>query len=135
MEGLELEAQREAGLTREQELKEMASEHAIRLSKAHEETNRRLMKKRRELTDAVFRAAKQQLKEFAIRKDYVELLKKKASDLAQLGYEQVVFYVADRDQAVLKDICEAYGKPVRGNAMQIFCLEDFAWNVRKKESL
>ena len=81
MEGLELEAQREAGLTREQELKEMASEHAIRLSKAHEETNRRLMKKRRELTDAVFRAAKQQLKEFAIRKDYVELLKKKASDL------------------------------------------------------
>lgn len=77
MEGLELEAQREAGLTREQELKEMASEHAIRLSKAHEETNRRLMKKRRELTDAVFRAAKQQLKEFAIRKDYVELLKKK----------------------------------------------------------
>ena len=60
MEDLELEAQREAGLTREQELKEMASEHAIRLSKAHEETNRRLMKKRRELTDAVFRAAKQQ---------------------------------------------------------------------------
>ena len=40
MEDLELEAQREAGLTREQELKEMASEHAIRLSKAHEETNR-----------------------------------------------------------------------------------------------
>ena len=108
MEDLELEAQREAGLTREQELKEMASEHAIRLSKAHEETNRRLMKKRRELTDAVFRAAKQQLR------DYVELLKKKAADLAQLSYEQVVFYVADRDQAVLKDICEAYGKPCEG---------------------
>ncbi len=102
MEGLELEAQREAGLTREQELKEMASEHAIRLSKAHEETNRRLMKKRRELTDAVFKAAKQQLQEFASRKDYAELLKKKAADLAQLDYAHVVFYVAQRDQAVFE---------------------------------
>ena len=44
----------------------------------------------------------------------MELLKKKAADLAQLSYEQVVFYVADRDQAVLKDICEAYGKPCEG---------------------
>ena len=106
----------------------MASEHAIRLSKAHEETNRRLMKKRRELTDAVFKAAKQQLQEFASRKDYAELLKKKAADLAQLDYAHVVFYVAQRDQAVLKHM----ESPVRGNAMQIFCLEDFAWNVRKK---
>lgn len=132
MEGLELEAQREAGLTREQELKEMASEHAIRLSKAHEETNRRLMKKRRELTDAVFRAAKQQLKEFAIRKDYVELLKKKASDLAQLGYEQVVFYVADRDQAVLKDICEAYGKPCEGKCDADILLGGFRMECEEK---
>ena len=132
MEGLELEAQREAGLTREQELKEMASELAIRLSKAHEETNRRLMKKRRELTDAVFRAAKQQLKEFAIRKDYVELLKKKASDLAQLGYEQVVFYVADRDQAVLKDICEAYGKPCEGKCDADILLGGFRMECEEK---
>lgn len=132
MEGLELEAQREAGLTREQELKEMASEQAIRLSKAHEETNRKLMKKRRELTDAVFKAAKQQLKEYAVSKDYVELLKRKAADLAQLDYDAVVFYVADRDKAVLKDICEAYGKPCEGKCDADILLGGFRMECEEK---
>ena len=58
--------------------------------------------------------------------------KKKASDLAQLGYEQVVFYVADRDQAVLKDICEAYGKPCEGKCDADILLGGFRMECEEK---
>lgn len=114
MEDLELEAQKEAGMLREQELKELQSEQAIRLSKAHEETNRKLMKKRRELADAVFKEVREQLKAFALREEYTVFLKQKAKDMAQYDFEDVVFYVAKRDEKLLPLIKEAYGKKCRG---------------------
>ena len=51
---LEQSAQTEAGMLRETELREKQSEHAIALSRLHEDTNRKLMAKRKELNEAVF---------------------------------------------------------------------------------
>ena len=64
-------------MVREQELKELQSEHAIRLSKAHEETSRKLMAKRKELADLVFKEAKDKIKSFTKQGDYRDYLKKK----------------------------------------------------------
>lgn len=114
IQGLEAEAQREAGIAREQELKELQSEHAIRLSKTHEETNRKLMKKRRELADKVFLEAVEQIKNFTLSKEYADYLKKKAKALASGSYGSVVFYVAKKDEKLLSAICEAYGKECEG---------------------
>lgn len=58
---LEQSAQTEAGMLRETELREMQSEHAIALSRLHEDTNRKLMAKRKELNEAVFDEVKQRM--------------------------------------------------------------------------
>ena len=51
---IEAEAQQEAGMVEEQELRELNSEFAVRMSQLHEETDRRLMQKRNELTAQYF---------------------------------------------------------------------------------
>ena len=110
LQGLEADAQREAGIVREQELKELQSEHAIRLSKAHEETNRKLMAKRKELSDLVFQSAKDEIKAFTKKDEYRDYLKKKASALAKRSYTEAVFFVGKEDASLQDDIKEAYGK-------------------------
>ena len=45
---IEAEAQQEAGMVEEQELRELNSEFAVRMSQLHEATDRRLMQKRNE---------------------------------------------------------------------------------------
>lgn len=110
LQSLESDAQREAGIALEQELKELQSEHAIRLSKVHEETNRKLMAKRSELCDKVFHEATEKIKSFTQSKEYLEMLKKKAAALSATPYENVTFYVREADKAYLKDIEHAYGK-------------------------
>lgn len=111
LESLESDAQREAGIARDQELKELQSDHAIRLSKLREETNRKLMAKRKELCELVFTQAKEKVKAFTTSNEYREMLMKKASALAKATYEQVTFYVGSADEKYLSDIKTAYGKP------------------------
>ncbi|MEG0468641.1 V-type ATP synthase subunit E [Amedibacillus sp. YH-ame10] len=110
IQGMESEAQHEAGMEREQLLKEMLSDHAIALSKLHEETNRLLMAKRRELADQVFEEAVAKVKAFTQNEKYKDYLIKKTKDLADKGYGEVVFYVSKTDEKFLSDICKAYGK-------------------------
>lgn len=111
---MESDEQRVAYMAREQILKEMQSEHAIALSKVHEETNRKLMAKRREIALRVFNEAIEKIKEFTMKKDYVASLNKKAKDLATTSYDQVVFYVARKDEHLLSGLCEAFGKNSEG---------------------
>lgn len=132
IENMEQEARRIVGLSREQELKELANEHSIRLSKAHEETNRKLMQKRRELSEAVFQAAADKLKEFAQSTAYAQLLKNKAAALADLGYANVVFYVGENDQHLLEDIRKAYGKRCEGACDPSILLGGFRMECEEK---
>ncbi|MEG0330037.1 MAG: V-type ATP synthase subunit E [Longicatena sp.] len=108
--GLDQEAQREAHLELEQVLRELKSDHAIAISRAHEETNRKLMKKRRELADEVFHDAIEKIKEFAASKEYPEYLNKKAKAIANENYGYVEFFVGEKDEKYLSAICKAYGE-------------------------
>lgn len=125
IEEMEEEAQREAGLTKDQEIKEMMADQAIRISKLHEETNRKLMKKRRELFDAVFDEAKIKLKEYASSSECIQLLKQKASDLGKKDFDHVTFYTAKKDSELLKALQEAYGKACDGKADETIELGGF----------
>ena len=69
---IEAEAQQEAGMVEEQELRELNSEFAVRMSQLHEATDRRLMQKRNELTAEIFNACEAQVIAFADSKDYPE---------------------------------------------------------------
>lgn len=106
---MEAETQREAGIEREQLLKEMMSDHAIALSKAHEETNRKLMSMRKELSDRIFQEAVTKVKEFTNRDEYKDYLIKKAAELASANFANVTIYVSKKDEALLPAICKAYG--------------------------
>ncbi|MEF2783107.1 V-type ATP synthase subunit E family protein [Erysipelotrichaceae bacterium HCN-30851] len=125
IEEMEEEAQREAGLTKDQEIKEMMADQAIRISKLHEETNRKLMKKRRELFDAIFDEAKIKLKEYASSSECIQLLKQKASDLGKKDFDHVTFYTAKKDSELLKALQEAYGKACDGKADETIELGGF----------
>lgn len=111
LQGLESDAQREAGMVREQELKELQSEHAIRLSKAHEETNRKLMAKREELNTLVFQQAEQTLLAFTKQNEYRDYLIKKVCALKEASYVDAVFYIKEEDQAYAEAMKQAYEKP------------------------
>ena len=125
IEEMEEEAQREAGLTKDQEIKEMMADQAIRISKLHEETNRKLMKKCRELFDAIFDEAKIKLKEYASSSECIQLLKQKASDLGKKDFDHVTFYTAKKDSELLKALQEAYGKACDGKADETIELGGF----------
>lgn len=125
IEEMEEEAQREAGLTKDQEIKEMMADQAIRISKLHEETNRKLMKKRRELFDAIFDEAKIKLKEYASSSECIQLLKQTASDLGKKDFDHVTFYTAKKDSELLKALQEAYGKACDGKADETIELGGF----------
>ena len=81
---LEASAQRDAGAACEQELRELQSEYAVRLSRLHDETDRRLMKKRNELAESVFSEVIEKIREFTESKDYEALLSDKARELSQV---------------------------------------------------
>lgn len=110
IEELESSVQQEAHMYYEQEFKELQSEHAVQLSKLHEETNRKLMKKRKELSESVFTQVKQQLESFVASDAYVDFLCDKVKRFAEYGYEDVILYLSKHDMMLKDQLQNAYGK-------------------------
>ena len=106
---LEHNVQQEAGMYLEQELKELQSEHAICLSKVREETNRKLMAKRQELSDRIFTSVKEKLQEFVNSETYVAFMEKKANVFGTYGYEGVTLYVRKEDMQYASNLQNAFG--------------------------
>ena len=105
---LEASAQRDAGAACEQELRELQSEYAVRLSRLHDETDRRLMKKRNELAESVFSEVIEKIREFTESKDYEALLSDKARELSQLSYPHPSIYVREADLSYADQIRNAF---------------------------
>lgn len=110
IEMLDAEAKKEAEILREQEQKELMSDHAIALSKTHEETNRKLMAKRKELNAAIFTEARIVLEAFANSQGYKDYLMKKASELSTYTFPYVVFCIRKKDEIYANDLKKVYGK-------------------------
>lgn len=107
---LESSVQQESHMYYEQELKELQSEHAIQLSKVREETNRKLMKKRKELSEAVFTQVKNQLQTFVESDEYLEFLCDKVKRFAEYGYEDVILYLSKHDISFKDQLQTVYGQ-------------------------
>ena len=105
---LETSAQRDAGAACEQELRELQSEYAVRLSRLHDETDRRLMKKRNELAESVFSEVIEKIREFTESKDYEALLTNKARELSQLSDPHPSIYVREADLSYADQIRNAF---------------------------
>lgn len=110
---IEAEAQQEAGMVEEQELRELNSEFAVRMSQLHEATDRRLMQKRNELTAEIFNACEAQVTAFADSKDYPEYLRKQAAKLGGHPHTGACLYVREEDMRHEQLIREAFAQPCR----------------------
>ena len=110
---IEAEAQQEAGMVEEQELRELNSEFAVRMSQLHEATDRRLMQKRNELTAEIFNACEAQVTAFADSKDYPEYLRKQAAKLGGHPHTDACLYVREEDMRHEQLIREAFAQPCR----------------------
>lgn len=106
---LEQAAQMEAGLQRDNELREMQSEHAIALSRLHEETNRKLMQKRKQLNEAVFAEVKKQMLAYCESDAYLDLLLEKLNKQKNNAQEHAILHMAKKDERYMEKLCEAYG--------------------------
>lgn len=109
IQNMELEAQHEAGIEREQVLREMMSDHLITLSKTHEEVNRKLMGLRKELSDNIFQEAVEKIKAFTRCDEYKDYLLEKAEEMAKGNFGHVTLLVSKKDEALLPELCHAYG--------------------------
>ncbi len=112
---LEEAAQAEAGLQIDIELRELQSDYAIKVSRLHEETSRKLMQKRAELNEAIFDETKEKLLAFCNSKDYETMLNERISSLAKEEiYQNVCIRVAKKDEAYLDMLCKIYGNGCTG---------------------
>lgn len=111
---MDAEAKREAEVLRESEFKELTKEHAIAISKVHEETNRKLMAKRKEYNEAIFQEVRDRLQQFAKSDQYEAYLLDRVKKLSSLSFPHIVFYVAQQDEAHVSAIKKAYGKDCEG---------------------
>lgn len=112
---LEEAAQIEAGLQVESELRELQSDYAIKVSRLHEETNRKLMQKRAELNEAIFDEMKNKLLTFCGSKEYEKMLNDRISHLTkEESYQNVCIHVAKKDEAYLDMLCKTYGNGCTG---------------------
>ena len=108
---LEEDAQNEAGLLRESELREMQSDFAIKVSRLREEQSRKLMQKRKELNEEIFAEVKKQLLAFCESKDYETMLVEKLTTFAkEYPNRQVDIHYATKDEAYRNTMMKAYGE-------------------------
>lgn len=108
LEEIERQAQYEAGLAKEQELRELQSEYAVRLSRLHDDTDRRLMQKRNELAENVFQEAVNRIEAFTEKEEYIKMLVNKAKILADKGYQDPVIYMREQDLSHKEQILKLF---------------------------
>lgn len=111
LEEIEKEAQRNAQLVLDQEKSEITSDMAIEKSRVSVDTTRRLIMKREEYSQAVFKAVKAKLITFTQGKDYADYLQKKAAQLASNMHEEDgVFFVREADLKYSDALKKGYGR-------------------------
>ena len=108
LEEIERQAQYDAGLANEQELRELQSEYAVRLSRLHDDTDRRLMQKRNELAENVFQEAVNRIKAFTEKEEYIKMLVDKAKILADKGYQDPVIVMREQDLSYKEQILKLF---------------------------
>ncbi len=94
---VEANAKRDVEVSCEQELRELQSDYSTRISRLHDETDRRLMKKRNELAEMIFSDVIKEIDKFTESDSYEQLLADHAKELAQRNYPNPKIYLRETD--------------------------------------
>lgn len=109
---MQKEAKKDADLRLKQELEEIHQEAATQISETHTERTKKLIAKRDEYVNEVFKNAKDELVAFTKSSDYKDYLLKQAKKASENDFEHAVMYVRQEDLKFADDLKKAYGKDV-----------------------
>lgn len=104
------EAKRDIQLQLAAHLAEIETDAAIEISKSNSETTKKLIAKREEYTEKVFKEALEKLNEFAASKDYEAFIVKKVEKVASIcAFDGSVFLIRKQDERYAALIKKVYG--------------------------
>jgi vacuolar-type H+-ATPase subunit E/Vma4 len=109
---MQKEAKKDADLRLKQELEEIHQEAATQISETHTERTKKLIAKRDEYVNEVFKNAREELVAFTKSAAYKDYLLKQAKKASENDFKQAVMYVRKEDLGLAEDLKKAYGKNV-----------------------
>lgn len=98
------DAQKKADLLLEQELQELKSDYATKISQVSTDYHKLLMKKRDELATCVFEDVKKELQVFVDSEQYVPFLMKKIEQVKEELPYKAILYVGKKDEKFLEEL-------------------------------
>ncbi|MDQ5983312.1 MAG: V-type proton ATPase subunit E [Eubacteriales bacterium SKADARSKE-1] len=107
----EAEVLRDSYFLIQREMAQMRKSIESKVSKIEVESKRKLLEKRSNITETVFRQAENKLLDFTKTEDYINVLKKEASSIATvLKGPDAILYVKKEDLKFEKELIEAFGR-------------------------
>lgn len=127
---MEANAKHDVDIACEQELRELQSEYATRQSRLHDETDRRLMRKRNELAEMIFSDVIKKIEEFTQSKEYEDLLRSRAKELSQYNYPNSCIYIREADKKYANAIKSEFT-----DSIKIECDDEIRFGGLRLESI
>lgn len=109
---LEETARHNAEIIVNHEVKSMDSEHAISLSRLKDDNQRKLMKKRQELTENLFMEISEKLVAYTETDDYHEKMKEKISHLSSRYHSDGILRLATKDMTLAEELSKMFSGEV-----------------------
>ena len=109
---LEETARHNAEIIVSHEVESMDSEHAISLSRLKDDNQRKLMKKRQELTENLFMEISEKIMAYTETDDYYEKMKEKISHLSSRYHSDGVLRLATKDMTLAEELSEKFSGEV-----------------------
>lgn len=102
-ESMKIEAKRDADLRLKQELEEIQSQAATEISESHIERTKKLIEKRDEYVNTIFKNVKDELIDFTLTSDYKDFMIKKAKKTIDIFSNEDFIILVNKKDLVLKD--------------------------------
>ena len=114
MSEMEETARQHAQIIIDQETKEMTTDYSVAVSRLADENNRKLVKKRLDLTESLINEVIVKLESFAKTDDYKDMIINKVKALSEKHAHDGILSVSPKDEEILDDLISSFEGHVTG---------------------
>ncbi|NLB19364.1 MAG: hypothetical protein GX829_00655 [Clostridium sp.] len=111
---MEETARQHAQIIIDQETKEMTTDYSVAISRLADESNRKLVKKRLDLTESLMNEVIDKLQVYSKTEDYKEMIINKVKVLSEKHAHDGILSVSPKDKEILDDLIESFEGHVTG---------------------
>ena len=111
---MEETARQHAQIIIDQETKEMSTDYSVAISRLADENNRKLVKKRLELTESLMNEVIEKLQVYSKTEDYKEMIINKVKVLSEKHAHDGILSVSPKDKEILDDLIKSFEGHVTG---------------------